>query len=196
MWGFDKKQATDLFNDTVQSLGAADVKADQDGIGVGVRQRPHVVVIGGSCGFTHTKNESHMVRTRSVPAARNKRASLSQELQRGSSTWPYGKWCPLGGFAKVNTILSKLFSFAEFTHTNLIIKTLVSFFNQSDFKNFRWGHLHYSILRFVGRSKTANFICSNCRYFWNRNLLLILYRAARTGASEEKWRCSCTVKFL
>lgn len=49
-----KKNNTDLLYDTVQSLWAADVKADENCIWIGVRQWPHIVIIWGTCGYTIT----------------------------------------------------------------------------------------------------------------------------------------------
>lgn len=40
---------TDLLYDAVQGLWAADVKTDENCIRVRVGQRPHVVVVGGTC---------------------------------------------------------------------------------------------------------------------------------------------------
>lgn len=37
-----------LFGSTVQGFGAADVKAEQNSIGVAVAEGPNVVIIGGS----------------------------------------------------------------------------------------------------------------------------------------------------
>lgn len=40
---------TDLLYDAVQGLWAADVEADENCVRVRVGQRPHVVVVGGTC---------------------------------------------------------------------------------------------------------------------------------------------------
>lgn len=47
---WQRARGTHLLEHAVQGLGAADVKADEHSVRVGVGQGPHVVVVGRACG--------------------------------------------------------------------------------------------------------------------------------------------------
>lgn len=50
------RRATDLLRYAVQGFWTTDVKAYEHGVRVGVSQRSHVVVVGGTCGRKKAEN--------------------------------------------------------------------------------------------------------------------------------------------
>lgn len=84
------KTHTDLLYDTVQSLWAADVETDENRIRIGVRQRPHIIVIRGTWGHNNIWHK--------VMVSSEKFLCVPVLSPWGPSPQPYGIYCQLGTY--------------------------------------------------------------------------------------------------